>query len=33
LKLLYPDKHKIKIDVKDSIYKLELKIEMICFAI
>ncbi|QSB29217.1 sensor histidine kinase [Flavobacterium sp. CLA17] len=29
LKLLYPDKHKIKIDVKDSIYKLELKIEML----
>jgi sensor histidine kinase YesM len=29
LKLLYPDKHKIKIDVKNSIYKLELKIEML----
>ncbi|UFH34522.1 sensor histidine kinase [Flavobacterium acetivorans] len=29
LKLLYPDKHNIKIDVKDSIYKLELKIEML----
>jgi LytS/YehU family sensor histidine kinase len=28
LKLLYPDKHKIKIDVKNSIYKLELKIKM-----
>lgn len=29
LKLLYPDKHNIKIDVKDSIYKLELKIEIL----
>ena len=29
LKLLYPNKHQIKIEVKDSVYKLELKIEMI----
>lgn len=28
LKLLYPNKHKMQIEVKDSIYKLELKIEM-----
>jgi len=28
LKLLYPNKHQMKIDVTDSIYKLQLKIEM-----
>ncbi|MNR20553.1 Sensor histidine kinase YehU [compost metagenome] len=28
LKLLYPNKHQMKIEVKDSVYKLELKIEM-----
>ncbi|WP_165688800.1 sensor histidine kinase [Flavobacterium sp. A45] len=28
LKLLYPNKHHMKIEVKDSVYKLELKIEM-----
>ncbi len=28
LKLLYPNKHKIQIEVNDSIYKLALKIEM-----
>lgn len=28
LKLLYPDKHQMKIEVKNSVYKLELKIEM-----
>lgn len=28
LKLLYPNKHQMKIDITDSIYKLQLKIEM-----
>ncbi|GEC80210.1 hypothetical protein FAQ01_30800 [Flavobacterium aquatile] len=29
LKLLYPNKHKIEIEIKDTIYKLKLKIETI----